>query len=74
MERDRLPACGKLTLARLDVNWPPPEDHLVFMYQIANKSEIPCIPLIDTITKVKLFSWILLNRATKNSLIPLPKS
>lgn len=61
METDRLPACGKLTLqARLDVNWPPPEElsHLVFMYKIAIQSEIPCISLIDIVTKMKLISWI----------------
>jgi len=37
METDRLTTCGKLTLlARLDVNWPPPEElaDLVFMYKI----------------------------------------
>lgn len=55
-----LPACGKLTLlARLGVNWRTPEElsHSVFTYKIANQSEIPCISLIDVISKMKLISW-----------------
>lgn len=61
MDTDRLPVCGKLTLlARLDANWVPPEElsHLVFTYKIANQSKIPCISLIDVITKKKLISWV----------------
>lgn len=77
METDRLHACGNLTLlARLDINWPPPEElsHLVFMYKMAKQSEIPYISLIDVVTKMKLISWTLLNKTTKNSYIPLPES
>lgn len=77
METDRQPACGKLALlAKHGISWAPPEEfsHLVFTYKIANQSEITCISLTDIVTKMKLISWILFNKATKNSLILLPKN
>lgn len=76
METGRQAACGELALlAKHGVNWAPPEElsHLVITYKIVNQSEIPCISLTDTVTKMKLTSGILFNKATKNSLSPLPK-
>lgn len=75
-ETDCLSACGKLTLlVRLDVNRLASEElsYVVLMYKIVNQTEITCISLIEVAAKMKHISCILLNKASKNSLRPLPE-